>query len=227
MTQKEKTVLVSLIFFLIIGIGVRALRSHYSKVYLSVEDTKNISEQNKKFEALRLEAAKVDLNQAQKQDFEKLPGVGPKLAEAIVQYRNQKGRFTEPQEIMEVNGFGKERYEKLKELFLVDGKPALSAAATDQKSGSEASKPSARTKTKTKQKSTKSSVKKDSEQIININRATVEELASLPHISRKLAEQIISYRKLHGPFREKNELLKVEGMGVPLYKKIESQLTIK
>ena len=119
MTQKERMVLISLIFFLLVGIGRRLYRSHDSKVDFEVGEFKSMTQLNEKFEKLRLEAASVDLNNAQTQDFEKLPGIGPKRAQAIVQYRKEIGRFLNPQELMKVKGFGKARYESLKKYILV------------------------------------------------------------------------------------------------------------
>ena len=47
---------------------------------------------------------------------------------------------------------------------------------------------------------------------ININTATVEDLEALPHIGRKTAESIVSFRKQNGPFRRAEGLLLIRGM---------------
>lgn len=48
---------------------------------------------------------------------------------------------------------------------------------------------------------------------VNINTATVEELAGLPGIGEVLAERIVAYREAHGRFRRAEELLEVKGIG--------------
>lgn len=51
-------------------------------------------------------AAPVDLNQADEQQLETLPGVGPSTAEAILDYRRQHGRFKSVDELLDVRGIG-------------------------------------------------------------------------------------------------------------------------
>lgn len=48
---------------------------------------------------------------------------------------------------------------------------------------------------------------------VNVNTATVEELAELANIGPAKAAAIVSYREEHGPFRSLQELTKVTGIG--------------
>ncbi len=64
-------------------------------------------------------SGKVDLNQATAAELEELPGVGPVLAQRILEYRRAKGAFKSPRQLMEVSGFGPKRYESLKDLISV------------------------------------------------------------------------------------------------------------
>ena len=48
---------------------------------------------------------------------------------------------------------------------------------------------------------------------ININRATVAELDSLPGVGPALASRIVEYRREHGPFSTVKDLQKVSGIG--------------
>lgn len=50
-------------------------------------------------------------------------------------------------------------------------------------------------------------------QKININSADFSQLLSIPGIGPSLAEAILEYRKLKGPFREINQLLEIRGIG--------------
>jgi competence protein ComEA len=48
---------------------------------------------------------------------------------------------------------------------------------------------------------------------ININQASVEEIAVLKNIGPKYAERIVQYRETNGPFKSPEDLMKVKGIG--------------
>jgi len=63
----------------------------------------------------KLKPAKpVDINRADVTALQTLPGVGPTLAKRIVSHRQARGPFEELEQVMEVEGIGAKRYEKLK-----------------------------------------------------------------------------------------------------------------
>lgn len=64
-------------------------------------------------------AGKVSLNQATLQQLDTLPGVGPVLAQRIVDYRDEHGGFRSVDELRQVDGIGPARYEQLKDLVTV------------------------------------------------------------------------------------------------------------
>jgi competence protein ComEA len=49
--------------------------------------------------------------------------------------------------------------------------------------------------------------------VVNINTAGSEELQLLPRIGPALAERIISFREVNGPFKTVDELVAVKGIG--------------
>lgn len=61
-------------------------------------------------------AGKVNLNTADVADFDALPGVGPVTAAAIVAWRHSNGRFTDVEQLGEVDGIGPARLAKLRDL---------------------------------------------------------------------------------------------------------------
>ncbi|TCP32322.1 competence protein ComEA [Scopulibacillus darangshiensis] len=63
---------------------------------------------------------KINLNTATKEDLEKLPGVGPAKAEAILSYREEHGTFRSVQDLLNVTGIGDKSLEKIKEKAVVN-----------------------------------------------------------------------------------------------------------
>ena len=62
---------------------------------------------------------------------------------------------------------------------------------------------------------------------VNINTATVEELKTLKGIGEKKAEAIIEYRKKNGSFKNKEELMKVRGIGKKLYESFQDRVIVQ
>jgi competence protein ComEA len=57
--------------------------------------------------------AKVNLNTATVEQLTTLPGVGPKLAGRIVEYRQKAGSFRSPQDLMNVKGIGEKNFQRI------------------------------------------------------------------------------------------------------------------
>ena len=64
-------------------------------------------------------AEKLDLNRATEQDFEALPGIGPLLAERIVEYRQARGAFRDVEQLRLVKGIGKKKFDRIRSLVSV------------------------------------------------------------------------------------------------------------
>jgi len=58
---------------------------------------------------------KININLASKAELETLPGIGPILAERIIQYREEKGNFSSLSDLLEVKGIGEKKLEKIKD----------------------------------------------------------------------------------------------------------------
>ncbi|MCX7598017.1 MAG: helix-hairpin-helix domain-containing protein [Armatimonadetes bacterium] len=56
----------------------------------------------------------VNVNVATAKELEVLPGIGPKLAQRIVQYRAQYGPFAGPEDLTKVDGIGPAKMERIK-----------------------------------------------------------------------------------------------------------------
>ena len=64
----------------------------------------------------------VNLNSATAAQIASLPGIGPKTADLVVQYRTKNGPFKKIEEIMNVRGIGEKSFLKIKDRLTI-GEP--------------------------------------------------------------------------------------------------------
>lgn len=133
----------------------------------------------------------LDLNLATLTDLETLPNIGPKKAEAILEFRNRIGGFASIQELTLVSGIGEKTLESLSPMLTVTSPRQVPIPD----SGVE--------QTWTPQ----------TESIININTATIEQLMELKGIGEVTARKIVLDRQLNGPYRSISDLQRVRGIG--------------
>ena len=67
--------------------------------------------------------AKVNINTASIEQLTTLPGVGPKLAARIVEYRQKSGTFRSAQELLNVRGIGEKNLVKIEPWLSVSEAP--------------------------------------------------------------------------------------------------------
>lgn len=63
---------------------------------------------------------KLDLNRATAEELQGLPGIGPVLAQRVVDQRTTHGPFHTVDDLREVKGIGKKRMDQLRPLVMVD-----------------------------------------------------------------------------------------------------------
>lgn len=62
--------------------------------------------------------------------------------------------------------------------------------------------------------------------VIDLNSASVAELAALPEVGDSLASRIVEYRQAHGPYLQIEELTEVRGVGVQTLEQLRPMLTL-
>lgn len=68
----------------------------------------------------------VDVKTASAEDLEALPGVGPVMAQRLVQYRQTHGPFKDLEALLAVAGLGKQKLARLKPYLMVSSPPQTS-----------------------------------------------------------------------------------------------------
>ena len=62
----------------------------------------------------------ININTAGVNELIKLPGIGEKTAEKIIQLRNDRGKFKRLDELMDVRGIGEVKFNKIKKFLYID-----------------------------------------------------------------------------------------------------------
>lgn len=71
------------------------------------------------------------------------------------------------------------------------------------------------------------SVPEEQQTLVNLNTAQLEELQTLPGIGPVLAQRILDYRADFGPFRTKEQIKDVKGIGDARFEQIEPLITVE
>lgn len=74
----------------------------------------------------------VDINKASQAELESVKGIGPKKAQAIIEYRKKNGEFKSVDELDKVPGFGKKSVDLMKKDISVGSAKAATAGKTEK-----------------------------------------------------------------------------------------------
>lgn len=70
------------------------------------------SKKNQNVSAVKVQ--KININTASAEQLTSLKGIGPKKAQAIIEFRKKNGKFKKLEDLMLVKGIGKKTFEKIK-----------------------------------------------------------------------------------------------------------------
>jgi competence protein ComEA len=83
---------------------------------VTVESDKNIEEV---YSSSSSPSDQININTADDNTLQSLPGIGPVLSKKIIDYRNQNGLFEVIDDIKDVSGIGEKKFEGIKDLICV------------------------------------------------------------------------------------------------------------
>jgi competence protein ComEA len=159
----------------------------------------------------------VDLNSADASELAQVPGVGPKMAEAIADHRRLHGPFKSVDELRNVRGVGPITFEKVRNHFRA-APVAQRALAEVPPSPNPAPTPAPR--------ATGSKKIQPGEAPINVNTAGADELQRLPGVGPVMARNIVAARSAK-LFESVNDLDKVKGIGPKTLNKLRLFVVVK
>jgi competence protein ComEA len=186
---------------------------------------------------------KVDVNSADVETLQTLPGIGPTIADRIVEGRPYKN----VDDLAKVKGLSKSKVDAIQDKIkfgtgtLTTKKsttksskktttPETSATDTSGSPKAKASKSTTATESsgsKTVSPTGSSSGKLAPGQTVNINTATAEQLDVLPGIGPTKAQAIIDYRNEHGRFTSIEDIQNVKGIKEGEFSKIKDHIRVR
>ena len=128
MRKPKFSVLVLITILFVVFTGGYLLGISQRKSHISVSVSKEIREKPQKINAEEILVTEeknivfpILLNHADKEDLMALPGIGDVLAQRILDYRTAHGKFTSVEELLNVEGIGKNRLEQMLDLIVIGG----------------------------------------------------------------------------------------------------------
>ncbi len=128
MNNKEKIVLYFLIISTIIGSAISLYKrqkesKNFSQIEFEIEKVSNLentSENKVIITEKEINQYPVNINQANKKEMEALPGIGPVLAQRIIDERNRVGKFYNPEDLLKIKGIGPKILVKIKDKIKIE-----------------------------------------------------------------------------------------------------------
>lgn len=157
---------------------------------------------------------KVDLNTARVEEIARLPRIGMSLAKRIVETRTSRGRFRGPEDLDRVPGVGRALLTLLEDRvsYGTTGGPESSRSGSANLSSNEGygvvPAPG-------------------SEQPVDLNSASEQDLLALPGIGKGRARAILAYRRSHGSFAAVSDLGLVPGFSRALVERLGGYLVVR
>ena len=118
LTKQEKIILTFLTLTFIAGLGIQAYKKSEQGLELKVKPNE-INALRKEANRLIEQSAYININSLKIDELTRLPGVGSKIAQRIVDYHKKNGPFQSKEELLQVQGIGDKKFEQIKALIVV------------------------------------------------------------------------------------------------------------
>jgi len=106
LTRQERRVSLFLLTVALIGIGINFLIKRYSKIEVVAY--------------LSQDMGKINLNKADKEMLMGICGIGEKIAQRIIEYRQRHIKFKYIEELKNIKGINNSKYQAIKEYFYLE-----------------------------------------------------------------------------------------------------------
>ena len=119
--NSEKILIITAIIMFAILIGYNAffIPPISENIQISGDIIKDQETSEENSESSKNKTGLININTASKDELTELTGVGPKIAERIIEYRKTHGGFSSKEEILNVKGIGEKIFEKFKDYITV------------------------------------------------------------------------------------------------------------
>lgn len=168
-------------------------------------ESRRLAEENERRARPLDPAERLDPNEASEVELDRLPGVGPAGARAIVESRDRDGPFGRPEDLLRVRGIGAATLERIRPHLAFDDRARAASRGPPARPGAPLLPPAG--------PSGSARGGPASEPPLDLNRAGAEELERLPGVGPALARRILEARAARGRFRSPDELLEIRGIG--------------
>lgn len=149
----------------------------------------------------------LDANRAPAPELDRLPGVGPTLAQAWVEYRESHGPLRDAGDLETIPGIGPATAGRLSSLLQFSTAGPMLERREDRGQVSRGNTP------------------RDASALVDLNRADSVTLVGLPGIGPSLAGRVLAHRR-RGRFSTVEELLEVRGIGPATLERLRSKVRV-
>lgn len=119
LNKKAKTMVMVVVFVLIVAAGYAV--EHFEQDAFIMETAATDDRASYTFEIDdNANDSKININSASEAGLVKLTGIGEALAQRIIKYREENGRYETIEEIMNVSGISEKKFESIKDYICVE-----------------------------------------------------------------------------------------------------------